>query len=320
MFLSKVLSLALVAAVTSARPGLNNPTRVIRRDPPAPSAFPLGDACEHEWQYLNFNPNDATDRAHLQRLHDVICDGSMRAVSSFGELAAESVLAPYKRYFPESEGEDDTETFVAEVLALITGTSSSDGAIGAIVGTFVVDNLGKFCFCSGSSWRYPSLIRFADFGVKVPGAKDCTKGDTLAYTLTDQLDGREKIHFCDPSWTRGSIADVDCASLDPFPSEKMDAFERIVLHEMTHYSSVGPKTSLGSQIVDVLNKDGASAYDPPRVHGLIDEAQDDQPGLPEINADSYAWMSLDAKISHMCLPRNGVEWEKFFTENPPPYE
>jgi hypothetical protein len=55
------------------------------------------------------------------------------------------VLAPYKRFFPltdEVENYDDLQDNVVEVLELIMGTSSSDGAIGSIVESFVVDNLG----------------------------------------------------------------------------------------------------------------------------------------------------------------------------------
>lgn len=115
--------------------------------------------------------------------------------------------------------------------------------------------------------------------------------------------------------------DVDCASLDPFPSTKMDAFSRIALHEMMHYSSVGPATSLGEQINDVTNADGESAYDPPRAHGLLDSKQDDNPVVTEINADSYAWMSLDAWISDKCSPNSsGNDWAGYFTQDPPSYK
>ena len=101
----------------------------------------------------------------------------------------------------------------------------------------------------------------------------------------------------------------------------MDAFSRIALHEMTHYSSVGPATSLAQQIQDVTNADGEQAYDPPRVHGLFDPEQDDNPAVTEINADSYAWMSLDAWISRKCAAdASGNNWALFFTEDPPPYE
>ena len=101
----------------------------------------------------------------------------------------------------------------------------------------------------------------------------------------------------------------------------MDAFSRIALHEMTHYSSVGPKTSLAQQIKDVKNGDDELAYDPPRVHGLLDPNQDDNPVVTEINADSYGWMSLDAWISRKCAAdANDNNWASYFTQNPPAYE
>ncbi|ERF76598.1 hypothetical protein EPUS_09184 [Endocarpon pusillum Z07020] len=301
MSLSKVLSLALILAVARASPVLNNPSPVLRRDPPAPSTYPLGEACDHEWQYLNFNPDDDTDKAHLELLHYVICSREIRMMSILGQISAKDVLAPYKRYFPESDEEDDFQTHVKDVLGLIAGTSSPDELIGTVVGTFVVDNL--------------------DFAADDSNEADCNDEGTLAYTLTDRLDSREKIHFCDPSWTRGKADDVDCASLDPFPSTKMDSFSRIALHEMLHYSSVGPETSLAQQIIDVKNEDGEPAYDPPRVHGLIDPEQDENPAMPEINADSYAWMSLDAGISFKCMRDWGnSDWASFFSQNPPPYE
>ncbi len=100
----------------------------------------------------------------------------------------------------------------------------------------------------------------------------------------------------------------------------MDAFSRIALHEMTHYSSVGPATSLAQQIRDATNADGSSAYDPPRAHGLLDSHQDDNPVVTEINADSYAWMSLDAWISRKCSPNSsGNDWAGYFTQDPPAY-
>ena len=158
MSLLKVLSLTLVIAVARASPVLNNPSRVLRRDPPAPSAYPLGDACGHEWQYLNFNPDDDTDKAHLQKLHDVLCSGEMRAISSYGQFSAQDVLAPYKRYFPESDAEDDVETHVKDVLGLIAGTSSTDGAIGSVVETFVVDNLGELHIRFAASSAFVSFL------------------------------------------------------------------------------------------------------------------------------------------------------------------
>ena len=101
----------------------------------------------------------------------------------------------------------------------------------------------------------------------------------------------------------------------------MDSFSRLALHEMTHYSTVGPASELDDQIIDANNNDGLKAYFPPRVHGLLDPAQDDQPGLPEINADSYAWVSLDGFVSDHCSPEgtSGNDWQNYFTQNPPNY-
>ncbi|KAL8720626.1 MAG: hypothetical protein Q9181_007880 [Wetmoreana brouardii] len=222
----------------------------------------------------------------------------MRAICKYGQISAQDFLEPYKRYFPVRDEEDDFQTHVGDVLGLIAGTGDTDGAIGAIVGTFVVDNL--------------------DFGANDPdAAAHCSDENTLAYTDTDQLDGREKIHFCDPLWTRRMAADVDCDSLDPYPSSLMDSFSRIALHEMTHYSSVGPETSLGLQIRDPTMADGWPTDDPETAHALLDE----NPMVTETNADSYAWMSLDAWFSHRCAQDPiGNEWQSFFTQDPPPYE
>ncbi|KAI0868740.1 hypothetical protein GGS24DRAFT_481451, partial [Hypoxylon argillaceum] len=290
MSMPKALALALLAATAIANP--LRPSRVQRRDPPAPSSYPLADACGHEWQYLNFDTGNANDVAHLQTLHDIICSGEMRAISSYGSNSAATGNRVYQRYFALSDDEDDSQGNVESALNLIAGTSSTDGSIGEVVGTFVVDNL--------------------DF------VGTCATEGTLAYTDTDDLDDREKIHFCDIAWDRpnGATRAGQCGDFDPYPSDKIDTFSRVALHEMMHYSSVGPESALEDQIVDVNNADGVPAYDPPRVHGLIN--QDEQPGLAEINADSYAWMSLDAWISRECAA-DPTMYDQFFTQNPPNY-
>jgi hypothetical protein len=133
-------------------------------------------------------------------------------------------------------------------------------------------------------------------------ANKCTDEGTLAYTLVDSVDQRQKIHFCDLSWTLPATAGAvvaDYSVLDPCPSGKMDAFTRVALYEITHYFTVGPATSLGQQIQDVANADNAPAYNPERAHGLVDIEQDNNPVLSETNAESYAWMALDAWVSRM---------------------
>ncbi|KAI1812526.1 hypothetical protein GGS20DRAFT_591637 [Poronia punctata] len=144
---------------------------------------------------------------------------------------------------------------------------------------------------------------------------------TLAYTETDKDDNREKIKFCDIAWNRPTADErsKQCGDFDAFPSTKMDTFSRVALYEMTHYSSVGPDSGLGEQIKDVSNADGFRAFDPLRVYGLIDPKQDDNEAVAEINADSYAWMSLDAWLSRRCAD-NPNKPDAFFTKNPPAYD
>jgi hypothetical protein len=72
MTLSKGLSLALIVEVARASPVLNNPFRALGRgDLLKPSAYPLGDACSHKWQYLHFGPKDDEGKDHLQTLHGI---------------------------------------------------------------------------------------------------------------------------------------------------------------------------------------------------------------------------------------------------------
>ncbi|KAL1794237.1 hypothetical protein ACET3X_007658 [Alternaria dauci] len=313
MTLVKVVSLALIAVtIVHANPILSTPTRLAARDdPPKPSAYPLGDPCTNEWQYLNFNPDDPTDKAHLEQMHHILCIGEMLALTSYGSGSAERALKPYLRYFGPNEDSDDPDDpdeykyqeHVKSVLDMISGNGENNVKLGEIVGTFVVDN--------------------KDFGVDIPNAPQCGAEGTLAYTLKDTaVDQLEKIHFCDISWTGRlySAADIDCGSLDAYPSEKMDSFSRIILHEMTHYEAVGEGSSLQDVIQDRQNQDSGNAYGTERTHGLIDVDQDDDPEAAVRNADNYAWMALDAWISRICATdRSGDSWQTFFTQDPPNY-
>ncbi|KAK4981773.1 hypothetical protein LTR50_007884 [Elasticomyces elasticus] len=272
MSLSKALALALASSITLLLANANPLPDKVRRDPPAPSAYPIGTACPNEWQYLNFNPDDPTDQAHLQQLHEVVCGYDIVPLIISGIDAGSHVNGVYLRYFPNSDAEDD---YVANVLSVYRKLYPQDSGtnLGPLAATFVIDNKDFDDNCADSN---------------------------LAYTNTDSIDDREKIHFCDLAYTRPDIYHMQCSSFDPYPSTKLDSLSRIALHEMCHYSSVGPESSVASQIVDSQNDDGNGAYNPERCHGLVDPAQDDQPAKTEINADSYAWMAVDAYWSFAC--------------------
>lgn len=157
MSLSKVLSLALVVAVARASP-VQQP---ILSPPPQPTCafcLPTWRCLRPQVVYLNFNSDKNTDKAHLRKLHNVICSDEMCTMSSYGQISTQDVHAPYKRYFPESNEGDDFQTHVKDILGLIAGTSSTDGAIGTVVGTSVVDNLGELHICFVASSSFVSFL------------------------------------------------------------------------------------------------------------------------------------------------------------------
>jgi hypothetical protein len=96
---------------------------------------------------------------------------------------------------------------------------------------------------------------------------------------------------------------MQCDSFDTFPSTKLDSLSRIAMHEMLHYPSVGKQSEVEADIVDARNEDEIGAYGPVRCHGLVDP--DDDPAKTEINADSYAWMAVDAYWSFACSSTPG---------------
>ena len=150
MFLSKLLlSLALTVAVSHADPILNSQSPILRQDPPTPSTYPLNEPCVPEWQYLNFNPDDANDKIRLEKLHNVLCIGELRAVLNEKKLSArKDALTPYRRYFPAPEEFNNFfQTRIQE--------------IGASVGTLVVDNFGGFLYLRGHFLSFSTFF----FGV-----------------------------------------------------------------------------------------------------------------------------------------------------------
>lgn len=126
-----------------------------RQETEEPSAFPLGDPCGNEWKYLNFNKDDDTHKSRLQKLHDVICVGKLRAVAAHGGYAA-----------PKSTGEDDVdevfEAFfsleeetpekVQDVLMRVAGEDAPGEMIGEVVGGMVVDNNGSLTLQPRTQW------------------------------------------------------------------------------------------------------------------------------------------------------------------------
>lgn len=140
MSLSKALLVAVCVVVANASP--ISPSKV-GRAAAEPSNFPLSDACGNEWKYVNFDPEDDTDKTHLQKLHDVICIGELRALSARGAYAAtQRKTTDNVAYDVFFDPDDEGTSIVNEILMKIAGQSSTEGMIGEVVGTMVVDKNG----------------------------------------------------------------------------------------------------------------------------------------------------------------------------------
>lgn len=141
--MSVLKSLLVAVSIAAANANPISPSIVARA---TPSDFPLGEPCGNEWKYLNFDPDNTAHKEHLQKLHDVICSGELRAVSARGFYAADqtatSIIEVYDVFFETGDG---TPAKVSEVLKKIAGQGSDEGMIGEAVGSMIVDNTGKLC-------------------------------------------------------------------------------------------------------------------------------------------------------------------------------
>lgn len=64
----------------------------------------------------------------------------------------------------------------------------------------------------------------------------------LTSSLRIDVDGDEleKTHFCLVSYMYLELSKITCDTLDTYPSVQMDPTGRIMLHEFTRYSTLGP--------------------------------------------------------------------------------
>lgn len=79
----------------------------------------------------------------------------------------------------------------------------------------------------------------------------------LLPTNIDELDDREKRHSCDLAWDRpnGQTRSGQCDDFDAFSRTAIGTLLCVALYEMTYNSTVGPDSSLGEQITNVINAD-----------------------------------------------------------------
>lgn len=251
----------LLAAAVAA-----SPTRVLDKRA-EPSSYPgSGTECTNEMKYLNFDMKDDGDKKRVEKIHDAFCNDLPRLLK-LGLGATQNDETVFQRYFNKGD-----ESEVQSVFSQLWSGSS----IQPLVKTFIVDNEDFLEICGeggdASDGSDDGSVIYSEAG----------------YTGEDEDgDGLEKTKFCDASFDLPSLDSIGCDSLDDYPTIAMDSFGRIMLHEFTHFDSVGSGSEVGSRIVDSFNADGEVAYQPDRAHALKSEKDD----LVTGNADNYAWLA-----------------------------
>lgn len=131
----------LISALAQATPTRKVPSPIAKRgDPPKPSDYPGGDstACTNEPQYLKFDISKSGDLKRVQKLHHVFCNefNLLTIAGSTANNDADRTI--YKRFFPESDPEDDYKARVNDIwnklFDFIAQTPS------ALVASFIIDN------------------------------------------------------------------------------------------------------------------------------------------------------------------------------------
>lgn len=238
--------------------------------------------------YLNFAavPGN-TDDSYVNKIHYAMCFEWPNLIAS-GIMSTLDLDPVFSRFFdPKTEGNDNSQTNVEALFSIMYSINNGPKPL---MTSLTFDNNDFNCWCPET--QATGCTPGTGSGDNGSDEEDAEAPEVEAYLDTDtDNDGLTKIHFCNSAYSLPRLATEQCGNLDSFPSEKMDSFARILLHETLHWDQVGPMTSLGHLVVDQKNEDGLDAYFASRTHGLLDPAQDSQPGKCDSNADSLAWMA-----------------------------
>ncbi|KAL9108046.1 MAG: hypothetical protein Q9227_007152 [Pyrenula ochraceoflavens] len=228
----------------------------VRDDDPKPSSYPYGTALTNEFQWVNWDPKNDDDKKDGQKIHqafqelgDLVKAGSTEAGKTDGD--------PFKRWF----GKQDDNSEIKKVFDNIWSGDSATSTVAKMV------------------------LDRKDF------QKDGDKGwcevktTMAAYTMADS--GR--FHVCPYGLGRKQNSEIQCGDLADSCSADMRSLAMTLLHEMTHYNSIGAAARGGLAIIDVDK--GSGAYD---CFKLDDDDKGD-------NAQNYAWLAGSTKFDLAVL-------------------
>ncbi|KAL2044995.1 hypothetical protein N7G274_002770 [Stereocaulon virgatum] len=228
----------LTLALAQATPTRIEPSPIAKRGDPSgpsqgpsaskPSHYPLGDSaeCANEPLYLNFDTGKEGDVKRLEKLHHVFCNDFNFLTIAGSTATNDADRTIYERFFPESDKEDDYKAYVNDIWNKLFDFKAQTPS--ALVASFIIDNVDWKKDCGETPG--------ADLS---PGSEDLMEA---AYTDFDDVDKLEKTHFCVTALENLDLATITCNTLDTYPSWQMESTGRVMLHEFTHYSTVGPNS------------------------------------------------------------------------------
>ncbi|KAL1639166.1 hypothetical protein SLS58_008253 [Diplodia intermedia] len=203
---------------------------------------------------LDFDQNDpaaqARERKVLRGLSDLITlVGVIRATQATNDHAV------MDHYF---HADDDAKN-VADVFDNIWGENENGQGAEALRYVVISDNHAKK-WCRDDDRRIAAL-------------------DNVAGTID-----RAALIFCPKAYQFPLLSEMSCDDLGDKVSGRMSSFAGILLHELTHFDSIG-KLAIGTRIGDAKFSSGKDVYGPLGTR----QYRDDPASVPQGNADQYRW-------------------------------
>ncbi|KAG4444235.1 hypothetical protein IFR05_000332 [Cadophora sp. M221] len=216
------------------------------------SSYPYGEALPNEFQWRNWDPKDPDQKKQGEKIHQAFVEWQDFAKAGL-QAASDPTSDTFKRWF----GKQDNNEEIKNVFANAYDVTAEDGKGAATA------NVAKM------------ICDYQDF------KKRC-KESTAAWTMPDS----GEFHVCPYGLDRLLNSELVCSNFDDSCSAEMRSLPMTLMHEMTHFNSIGAAGRGGIAILDEVG----GAYD---CFKLDDDDKGD-------NAQNYAWLAGDAYWAQKC--------------------
>ena len=159
------------------------------------SSYPYGDALPNEFQWRNWDPNVAAQKAVGQRIHQAFIEWQDFAKAGL-QAASDPTGATFKRWFGTQDDNAEIKNVFANAYDATAGSATA--------------NVAKM------------ICDYRDF------AERCGQ-QTAAYTMAKT----GEFHVCPYGQDRPLNSELECSKLDDSCSMKMRSLPMTLMHEMT---------------------------------------------------------------------------------------